>query len=462
VARVVILGAGLTGLSSAYHFEKNNFFDYKLFEANSTVGGLCSSVHHAGFTFDYTGHLLHINDSYFKDFLEDVTELDRFNKIQRNSYVYSHNTYTTYPFQMNLYGLPIDVIVECIEGFLKRKQSLRSPQNLYDWVVKHFGAGIGKYFLFPYNEKILSYDIKKVHPSWTGRFVPSTTLKDILYGALERKKSTAGYNSSFYYPYKGGIQFLPNAIEKKIKNTIHTHHRAQKIDTRKKVIIFENGHVEPYETLITTAPLDTLLSMVYETKTTFKRALPHLQCNSVMNFNIGVNKEDLTNKHWIYFPEKRYPFYRLGFWSSFSPHMTPQGCSSLYGEVSYLPQKKMRKSLEAIKQQAIENTLHLLGLTREHVVAQKTLHLKHAYVIYTAWRHKNLKKLHLELVENTIHSIGRFGEWKYSSMQEAVLDGKDVAGKILSNKARFYGAHKESIQVPRPVEKKKKRDELQR
>jgi protoporphyrinogen oxidase len=327
---------------------------------------------------------------------------------------------------------------------LKRKNLIRKPNNFYEWVLKYFGKGIGKHFLFPYNTKILSYDIKQINPSWTGRFVPSTSLNAMINGALHQQKSNAGYNSLFYYPEKNGIQFLPNALVKKLKNKIHTNHRAQKIDIKKQIITFENGHSESYETLITTAPLNRFLGMIKESsKTTFKRSIPHLLCNSVINFNIGINKPNITDKHWIYFPEKKYAFYRLGFWSSFSQNMAPKGCSSIYGEISYLPETKTKKQLENAKVKAISQTLHILGLSKDNVVTEKVLHLDHAYVIYNAWRQKNLNKLHRELNNNNIYSIGRFGEWKYSSMQEAVLDGKNIANKTLSKKIfKFNGARK--------------------
>ena len=52
MAEIVILGAGLTGLSTAYQLEKQKFFDYKIFEKNSTSGGLLRSFKQDGFTFD--------------------------------------------------------------------------------------------------------------------------------------------------------------------------------------------------------------------------------------------------------------------------------------------------------------------------------------------------------------------------------------------------------------------------
>jgi UDP-galactopyranose mutase len=64
------------------------------------------------------------------------------------------------------------------------------------------------------------------------------------------------------------------------------------------------------------------------------------------------------------------------------------------------------------------------------------LNISHAYVIYDAWRDKNLNKIHQRLQEHSIHSVGRYGEWKYSSMQEAVLDGKATAQTLLVRPAQ--------------------------
>lgn len=50
--KVVILGAGLAGLSSAYHLDA----DYEIYEKESEVGGLCRSRSVNGFVFDYAVH----------------------------------------------------------------------------------------------------------------------------------------------------------------------------------------------------------------------------------------------------------------------------------------------------------------------------------------------------------------------------------------------------------------------
>lgn len=431
---VVIVGAGLTGLSTAYHLEKNNFHSFKIFEKHDRPGGLLQSVQHEGFTFDHTGHLLHISNPDFYDFLHTTSNIDSYNRVERKTGIFSHNVITDYPFQINLFGLPTDVAVECIEGYVKRAIHLRNPHNFYDWVCKHFGKGMGKHFFFPYNSKILAYDLKKVHPSWTGRFVPSTTLETIIKGTIERKPpSGIGYNSTFYYPKHGGIEFLVKRIVPHLTQPIHSRAEIESIDPVKKQLTFTNGRTEQYSHLISTMPLNHLLSkLTSSSRSSLKQASGRLLCNSVININMGFNVEHLKDMHWIYFPEKSFPFYRLGFWHNVSQSSVPQGHTAVYGELSYIPgtlsQAQLRQKTEAAQSKILE----FLGLDKNHVVTTKILHLNHAYVIYDAWREKNLKVLLSELRNLNIYSIGRYGAWKYSSMQEAFLDGKHTAQEIVN------------------------------
>lgn len=435
MAEVIIIGAGLTGLSAAYHLEQNNFFDYKIFEKNDRPGGLLQSIEVDGFTFDHTGHLLHINDAYFKSFLDTIADLTNFNLIERKAAIYSHHTLTDYPFQMNLFGLPTDVIIECIEGYGNRKTTPKEPKTFVDWVLKYFGAGMGKHFFFPYNGKILAYDLTKVHPSWTGRFVPQTSMNAILKGAFEKKpESGVGYNSSFYYPKSGGIEFIIKKIASSLRNPIISKHATTAIDLNTKTVYFENGHQEQFKTLITTMPLDVLLKQTIEpSHLSVTQASKKLLCNAVLNFNLGFAQDALSDKHWIYYPEQQFPFYRMGFWHNLSPSSVKPGHSAIYGETSYLPKTTKELQVHDLLKQSINSALTHLKLNHEDIVIQHINHLKHAYVIYDQWREKNIDKLLATLQEHAILSIGRFGEWKYSSMQDAIFDGKKAADEILKN-----------------------------
>ena len=430
---VVILGAGLTGLSTAYHLEQNNFFDFAIYEKESRAGGLMRSEHCNGFAFDYTGHYLHVNDQGFNNFLNEVYGLDSFDKVQRNSAIYTHRTTVVYPFQMNLYGLPSDVIYECLQGYLMRPRSRVQPKTFYAWVLKYFGKGLGKHFFFPYNSKLLAYPIKKIHPNWTGRFVPQTSLHDILKGALEPNPHRhVGYNTWFYYPRQGGIESFIKKLAAKVAAPIHTGYEVVAIDSNKKIITFSNGKTVSYYTLITTMPLDHMLKMlVHPSDESLRHVAQNLWCNSVINFNLGFSTGAIGPYHWIYFPEKCYHFYRLGFWHNISSSLVVPGCSSIYGELSYQPRWHSRTSMQKKVDAAIGQTLAYLGLTSSDIKTALTLEIPHGYVVYDAWREKNLSRLLIALQGMHIYSTGRFGAWKYSSMQEAYSDGKDAARAVL-------------------------------
>ncbi|MFA5075129.1 MAG: NAD(P)-binding protein [Candidatus Babeliales bacterium] len=429
---IVILGAGLTGLSCAYNLEKHGFFDFQIFEKDIYPGGLLRSFKQDNFTFDYTGHLLHINNNDFYNFLNEIANINNFDLVTRNSAIFLNNKTVPYPFQMNLAGLDARLIVECIHEFINKKKNLKT-KSFHDWAIKYFGKGITKHFFDPYNKKLLSYNTKKITPSWTGRFVPKTDLKKLLYGALNTDPSkNVGYNCQFYYPKHNGIQFLIDNLCKNLKNKIYTNHNATKIDVLNKIIYFENGNFAKYNKLISTLPLNLFLDQIEEkSDTNLKILSKKLLCNSVINFNLGFNVKDLGNKHWIYYPERQLSFYRIGFWHNINPNSTPQNYTAIYGETSYLPGTKTNNQIKNLTSRSIDQSLKILDLEKSNIATQKILKLSHAYVIYDFWREKNLKQI-LKTLENlSINSIGRYGEWKYSSMQEAYLDAKKTTENLL-------------------------------
>ena len=53
--------------------------------------------------------------------------------------------------------------------------------------------------------------------------------------------------------------------------------------------------------------------------------------------------------------------------------------------------------------------------------------IQNAYVIYDFNYHESRRTLMTFLQECGIESIGRYGDWNYSSMEDALLDGKRLA-----------------------------------
>jgi protoporphyrinogen oxidase len=64
-------------------------------------------------------------------------------------------------------------------------------------------------------------------------------------------------------------------------------------------------------------------------------------------------------------------------------------------------------------------------------VAERCLDIPCAYVIYDH-QHRDIVTTAREfLIEHDIHSIGRYGAWEYSGMEDAIWQGKLTAEQIL-------------------------------
>lgn len=437
---VVVLGGGLAGLSTLWHLEKAGYDRCQLFEKESRVGGLTRSEEVNGFTFDYTGHLLHFKNDAVKQLVFRLLE-GNLHTLVRNSWIFSNGVYTRYPFQTNLYGLPAEIVKECILGFIQapanqtngRPGQPKSPSSEYasfaGWIEATLGTGIARHFMTPYNEKLWTIPLDELTCEWMGRFVPTTSLEQILEGALSDRSSHAGYNATFSYPLRGGIESLPRAFAASLKN-IHTNHDLTGLDVKHRRLFFGNGEAIPYDVLVTTIPLPTLLGVAREVPVAVREACQRLRFTSVYNINLGVDR-NLGDKHWIYFPEPQYAFYRVGFSHNFSPHQVPAGCGALYAEVAYSPWKPLDKGwiVERVKADLLK-----AGIleTKDQVLAERCLDIPCAYVIYDHPYRKSVETLRAFTRENGIHAIGRYGAWEYSGMEDAIWQGKLTAGAILS------------------------------
>ncbi|MCE5301057.1 MAG: NAD(P)-binding protein, partial [Spirochaetia bacterium] len=187
--KTVIIGAGFAGLCAAHRL-KNNF---TVLEADKRPGGLCKTEVVKGFTFDYTGHFLHLRKPETRNFIKKLMP-EPMLEIGRKAYIYSHGAYTGYPYQVNNYGLPASVVSENIDGFLKAKaKGPASQENFREWILTALGIGIAKNFMFPYNSKLFRIPLDKMTVAWMGRFVPSPSIDEVMRGLMPKGENDMGY-----------------------------------------------------------------------------------------------------------------------------------------------------------------------------------------------------------------------------------------------------------------------------
>ena len=69
--KIIILGGGLAGLSAGYVLTRAGL-SVKVFESDSSVGGLSKTIVHNGFRFDLGGHRFFTKNRELNDFLKRI------------------------------------------------------------------------------------------------------------------------------------------------------------------------------------------------------------------------------------------------------------------------------------------------------------------------------------------------------------------------------------------------------
>ena len=494
-AHTVIVGAGPTGLSAAYHLGERSL----LLEQNSTVGGWCRSIQEGGFTFDYAGHIMFSRDDYVHE-LYKLLLGDNVHWQDREAWIFSKGVYTRYPFQGALYGLPPDVIKECIMGAVEARfgglprvdgiaeepamrvstnghngngnghsnghHSLNGngkpdeledccadgtvgsalstcelqeynvrpsdePRNFEEFIYKVWGAGIARHFAVPYNRKLWAVPLNEMETSWLGGRVPLPDLEEMIEGALKPVPKPMGPNAVFGYPRRGGFQALMDGFLPHLRGQIRLGTRVVSVSPRLHELILDDGSTVAYDYLISTMPLPKLVAaMSKEAPSHVIKAAKGLRHVSVRCVNLGIGRENLTDKHWIYYPEDTV-FHRIFVQGNASPECNPPGGFGLTCEITYSEYKPLPADGEDLIRLCIEDCRRVGIISQNDPVwVANQVDLPYAYVVYDHARKHNVDTIREWLLQQDIVLAGRYSEWEYYNSDHAFIAGKRASDTV--------------------------------
>jgi protoporphyrinogen oxidase len=429
----LVLGAGLAGLSTALHLGPSA--DALILEKLPHVGGKACTERIGEFLFDVTGHWLHLRDPGISALIERLMGLDAFYKVDRVSRIWSHGVYTEYPFQANTHGLPPAVVHECLMGAIDAARARPEgvirpedePENFADWIRFYFGEGIARHFMVPYNARLWGVPASEITSRWCQRFVPKPNLSDIVAGGVGLNALKMGYNAHFLYPKTGGIQSVSEALADAVgRDRIHVNTAVASLDLAGRVAHLADGRTLRFRNLVNTMPLTSLVKSTQAVPEAVRTHAGRLRATPVTYFNVGVRGTLGVRDHWVYVPEADWPMYRVGSFSNAVPTMAPPGHGSLYIELS-----DRDTPPEALKPRVIEGLIAMGFLeSADQVLFMEARHIPNAYVIYDFHYHESRAAVHAWLAAQGASSIGRYGDWNYSSMEDALIDGRRAAERL--------------------------------
>lgn len=412
--RYLIVGAGVSGLAFADWLRDE---DYLIVEAEDEIGGYCRTVKRNGYVWDYSGHFFHFRHPEIETYLVDRMAAQRVLRIERDSRIWYADRFIDFPFQKNIHQLPKEEYEQCVRGLQERSDE--QAGNFEDMLYARYGQGIAEKFLIPYNEKLYATNLAALGADAMGRFFPHATVEEILRNA--REPQSQGYNATFTYPEGGAIQYIKALAQGVRGDRIALSERVLSVDRASKVATTTKRKVG-YEVLVSSAPLVALLDicgLAYDSN-----VFSH---NKVQVFNLGFDSKGPPKVHWIYYPQKELSFYRVGFYDNIfgSDRM------SLYVEIG-LPRgaEVSDDGRDAMKARVLTDLRTCGVLTQQSLIASHAVLLDPAYVHVTTRSKTEAAAAKELLAGQDVHSIGRYGSWTYCSIEDNIVEARDLAASF--------------------------------
>jgi protoporphyrinogen oxidase len=419
--KMVVLGAGISGLAAARAVEARGEAPTVL-ESCPSPGGLTRSIMVGEFSFDYTGHLLHLARCATPSGLPFAgLRDDEWQQVSRRSFCFVGGRLVAAPLQYHLAELPEAERESCHRSYDARPPLPPVP-TFRDFVVSGFGQALAELFLIPQNEKTMATRLDRLALTAVKRFFPPPDEQQVRAGLTPGTPSAPEYNSRFWYPRQGGMQRLVEGLACGLSADIRLGEEVARLDLRRRTLWTRSGRSWRWDVLFSSIPLRLLCERTDDPELrAWSEELTH---SSTISFNLGIDgplPDALQGAHWIYVPDRALPFYRVGFYSNISAGTCPAGCSSAYVEVGVPSERLASVDVAGSLQGEVLAALDRLGWVPTRRIRCCVSHVMAcAYVHHTPGRERVIGAILDRLGTAGVHPIGRYGQWDYTSMEDSI------------------------------------------
>ena len=413
----LIIGAGITGLSYAMFSPST---DYLILEKDNEAGGYCRTTKRNGFVWDYSGHFFHFRDKAIKSLILSKLNKDDLVEVVKRTHIQYKDLLIDYPFQKNIHELPQQEFIDCLYDLFTNTQTTYG--NFQEMLYCKFGRSIAEKFLIPYNEKLYACHLNTLDKDAMGRFFPYAEKEDIIRNFKAEKHNS--YNDFFLYPKGGAREYINSVLSQTDQSKIKLQSNVETILPERHEVVLAGGRRIKYDRLVSTMPFPQLLA---------KAGIPFdpavYTWNQVLVFNLGFDRKGPNSTdHWIYFPEKQYCFYRVGFYDN----ILNQDKMSLYVELGF--SKDTQVTVTDWLEPVLRDLKKANILTSDiNLVDYQSILMNPAYVHINKRSMLDVAEKKTLLAAKDIYSVGRYGSWSYCSIEDNISEARNLIHKIYPN-----------------------------
>lgn len=453
----LVLGAGPAGLACAMELAREGR-RCTVVERDQQIGGLAKTLTvREGddvFLTDIGPHRFFSKNQYLYDFIEDLLA-EEWRRVPRLTRQFVEGKYYDYPVNFgqvvrNL-GLLKSVRIG-IDYFLARLRYdvFGKPLCTFeDYVVANFGRTLAEFSMINYSEKIWGISCADIHPDWAKQRISGLNLLSVLRNAIGfgSKKGPKSLVDEFYYP-QFGTGRIYEAIGDRLRSKgtdIHTESRPVRVAHDGKRITEVDIEtpagiqtVRP-EHVVESVPITAFLELLDpKPPQAILDAAASLRWRNQVYLFLTLNKEQVTQDNWIYFPQKDIPFGRTSEMKNFSKDMCPEGTTSFFVEFFAFETDKIW-SMQ--KEEVLEMVLPFFEkwdfFKREDIRQCYLWKRSHVYPIYDTSYKDNVESIrgYLDGLENLIY-VGRPGRFRYTN-QDHSLEMGIIASRMILEGRRY-------------------------
>lgn len=450
--KVVIIGAGPSGLTAAYELCKLGEKSVVL-EKDAVVGGISRTVNYRGYLFDIGGHRFFTKVKAVDDLWKEILEEGKFLRRNRLSRIYFNKKFFNYPLQATnaLFGLGIFNSFLAFLSYTKAQISPIKPEvSFEDWITNRFGKRLYHTFFKTYTEKVWGIPCDEISAEWAAQRIKGLSLLSAVRNALISSRSTDKGSliktliDSFEYPEKGPGMMWETAAE-----IVQTKGSELKLKANVEKILWQNDKVISVEIetdkikeivagtdFISSMPIQELVrKMSPNVPDEVRHAADILSYRDFLTVSLIVNKADLFADNWIYIHDSAVKVGRIQNFKNWSPEMVPDPDKTCLGLEYFCFEGDNLWTMadeDLIKLGARE--LEALGLVDPKDVEDgAVVRMPKAYPVYDSKYADAIQTIRnfLDDLKN-LHLVGRNGMHKYNnqdhSMLTAMLTVKNIMG----------------------------------
>lgn len=408
MSKYIVIGAGMAGLATANMLQDKGH-EVVVYERDSRPGGMIKCDVINGCLFHRTGgHVFNTKRQDVMDwFWKHFDKEKEFTKTLRNSAVIFNDELTVpYPVENHIYYFEVETQKSFIKDLLKISKEKKEPKNFEEFLKGRFGETLYNLYFQPYNYKVWRRDLSKVPMSWLEGKLPMPTVEEMLYNNMNHIEERQFVHSSFFYPIKGGSQFLADRLSKNLNIKYNTP--VSKIKKKDKKLIVNE---EECDRVVFCGNIKMLPKILH--LESFVQDIDALEAHGTTSVFCEIDNNPYS---WVYLPNRNHDSHRIICTGNFSESNNANGKMTATVEFTdYISEQDIIKNLSRI-------SFHPKYITHNYE--------EYTYPIQDKNTRDLITTIKSNLSKEGIYLVGRFAEWEYCNMDIAIGSAMDLVNNI--------------------------------